>query len=147
MSFDRKSSKGRKKIADYLASQLKSVGSVAVFSKDLTWVEPGSTAEKVLLDKAGRNELTLFVESEMPLTIRLKGAGAIVKFYGGQRRRGFNPRSRFTVLDVRTSGTSIMIGSPSNGEHVIKHYGQDDHEVLELAKDFISLLECTARSA
>jgi hypothetical protein len=145
-SFDRTTEAGKQRIAEYLVSQLESSGSVAVFSKDLTWVKKGSAAERILIRKAQAKELTLFVEHDMDLTNVLRSHGANVRIYRGQRRKGYNPKSRFTILDYRTLGTRVMVGVPSNGKHLIKHYGADDPEVVDLAKDFIELLEYTAKS-
>lgn len=144
-SFDRTSEAGKNKIAEYLVEQLKSSGSVVVFSKDLTWVKSGGEAEKLLIKKAEAKELTLFVEDELPITNQLKIKGAKVHAYGGKKKKGFLPKSRFTVLDYRTGKTRVMVGVPAEGKHLIKHYGDSDSEVVDLARDFISLLECTAR--
>ncbi len=144
-SFNRASEAGKKQIADYLVNQLESSGSVAIFSKDLTWVKKDSPAEKLLISKAQANELTLFVEHEMDLTNILRSQGADVLVYGEQKIKGYSPKSRFTILDYRTSGTRVMVGVPSNGKHLIKHYGSDDLEVVDMAKDFIELLKCTAK--
>lgn len=146
-SFDRTTETGKQQIADYLVSQLESSGSVAIFSKDLTWVKKGSPAEGLLIRKAQAKELTLFVEHETDLTKTLRSQGANVRVYGGQRRKGYNPKSRFTILDYRTSGTRVMVGVPSNGKHLIKHYCADDLEVVDLAKDFIELLSYTSKAA
>lgn len=144
-TFDRSSDSGKDKIAKYLVGQLGSSGSVVVFSKDLTWVKSGGEAEELLIKKAKDGELTLFVENEMPITTLLKSHGAGVRAYGGQKKKGFSPKSRFTVLDYRAGRTQVMVGISSNGKHLIKHYGEDDCEVVDLARDFISLLECTAK--
>lgn len=146
-SFDRSSEVGKKKIAEYLVQQLKSSGSVAIFSKDLTWVKEGGDAEALLIQKAEAKELVLFVEEELPITTKLKHRGAEVRAYGGQKKKRFSPKSRFTLLDYRAGKTRVMVGVPSDGEHLIKHYGDSDSEVVDLAKDFISLLECTSRVA
>lgn len=145
LSFDRSSDRGKRKIAEYLVKQLKGSGSVAILSKDLTWVKEGGEAEALLVKKARDGELTLFVEEEMPITTRLKSCGADVRVYAAQKRKGFSPKSRFTVLDYRSGKTRVMIGAPSNGRHLIKHYGEEDFEVVDLARDFIALLECTAK--
>lgn len=145
-SFDRTTTKGRKKIAEYICDQLQSSGSVSVFSKDLTWVVEHRPAEDVLAEKAKKGELTLYVEDETALTKRLRIAGAKLHYYGGQKKKGFSPKSRFTILDATTGGTRIIVGSPSDGKHYIRKYDKSDFEVVDLASDFISLLDCTARA-
>lgn len=143
--FDRTTEKGRQKIADYICDQLSASGSVSIFSKDLTWVKKGSKAEKTLTEKATKGELNLYVEAETELTRKLFTAGANLRFYEGQKKKGFSPKSRFTILDATTGGTRIIVGSPSDGKHYIKKYNKRDFEVVDLATDFISLLDCTAR--
>ncbi|NOT21016.1 MAG: hypothetical protein HOP24_12235 [Sideroxydans sp.] len=146
-SFNRTSDAGKSEIAKYLVQQLRSSGSVVIFSKDLTWVKEGGDAEALLLKKSEAKELIIFVEDELPITTKLRLKGADVRAYGGQKKKGFTPKSRFTVLDYRAGRTRVMVGIPSDGKHFIKHYGDDDVEVVDLAKDFISLLECTSRVA
>ena len=95
--------------------------------------------------KAADHELTLFVENELSITEALKLLGADVRIYGGQKTKGFSPKSRFTLLDYRAGMTRVMVGVPTGNGHLIKHYGENDFEVVDLARDFISLLECTAK--
>lgn len=141
-SFDRSTEKGRNSISQHLIRQLSSSGRVAIFSRDLTWVTRGSSAETMLLKKAKANELTLFVKTETEITQLLKAHGAEVRLYSGN---SFNPRSRFTILNYQNSGTRVMVGAPCGDSHVIKHYGSEDFEVVDLAMDFVSFLELKAR--
>jgi len=143
-SFDRCTEKGRNSISEHLVHQLSTSGRVAIFSRDLTWVTRGSSAETILLKKAQANELTLFVKTETKVTQLLKGQGADVRLYSG---KSFNPKSRFTILNYQNSGTRVMVGAPCGDRHVIKHYGSEDVEVVDLAIDFVSLLELKARKA
>lgn len=142
-SFDRSSEKGKEKIADYLVKQLQSSGSVVIFSKDLTWVKPNSVAENMLRTKARANELILYVEQETKITKVLKGEGADIRLY---HRNGFSPTSRFTILDHRSGKPQVMIGIPEGKKHLIKHYASEDQEVVDLAKDFVALLNSTAKA-
>jgi hypothetical protein len=144
-SFNRTSEAGKKGITKYLINQLNSSGCVVIFSKDLTWVTSGGEAEALLIKKAEAKELNLFVEDELPITKLLMSKGAEVCVYGGKKKGGFSPKSRFTMLDYRAGKTRVMIGVPIDEKHVIKHYGDDNFEVVDLANDFIKLLECTAK--
>ena len=143
-SFDRSTESGKQGISEHLIRQLSSSGRVAIFSRDLTWVTRGSSAETMLLKKAQANELTLFVKTETKVTLFLKAQGADVRLYSG---KSFNPKSRFTILNYQNSGARVMIGAPCEDSHIIKHYGSDDFEVVDLAMDFVSLLELKARRA
>ncbi|GEM_PF-5524871 len=146
LSFDRTTDKGKNKIASYLVAQLKSSGSVVIFSKDLTWVKKDSEAEKLLVTKAKAGELTLFVEGEFNTARTLKAFGADVHIYADQKKKGFSPKSRFTILDHRAGQTRVMVGVPANNKHYIKHYGDEGSEIVDLANDFVSLLTCTAKT-
>lgn len=141
-SFDRTTEKGRAKIAKYLVRQLEKSGSVVMFSKDLTWVQPGSAAEMMLKKKASAGELTLYVEKPMAITSALKALGAEIRTYN---KPAFKPASRFTILDYRAGKARIMVGISDGDKHLIKNYAMEDKEVVDLAKDFISLLNTTAK--
>jgi hypothetical protein len=142
LSFDRASTKGKSAIAEHLVKHISSSGRVAILSRDLTWVAAGSEAESLLVKKAENRELTVFVKSETPITSMLRSHGADIRCY---LPASFNPRSRFTILDYQNSGAHVMIGAPSGTKHVIKHYGIDDFEVVDLANDFMSVLEARSR--
>lgn len=144
-TFNRTSEAGKRGITKYLIRQLNSSGCVVIFSKDLTWVTSGGEAEALLIKKAEAKELILYVEDELPIAKLLVSKGAEVRVYGGQKKRGFSPKSRFTMLDYRAGKTRVMIGVPVDGKHLIKHYKDDDFEVVDLANNFIKLLECTAK--
>ena len=143
-SFDRSSEDGTSAISDYLIEQLSCSGRVAVFSRDLTWVKRGSSAEAIFLNKSQANELTLFIKTETDVTRFLKTQGADVRIYSG---KSFNPKSRFTILNYQNSGSRVMVGAPSGNRHIIKHYGSEDPEIVDLATDFVALLELKARKA
>ena len=141
-SFDPSTEKGKKRIVEYLCKQLSCPGQVAIFSRDLTWATSNSEAEKTLIKKAEKGELTIFVKDPPAITDKLKAAKAKIRQYTA---KGFNPKSRFTILKYQNSGTRVMIGAPQDENHYIKHYGSDDFEVVDLANDFIALLETKSR--
>lgn len=127
------------KIAVFLCEQLKKAGRVAIFSRDISWVTSGSEAEKLLLQKAKSKELVLFVQTKTSIAQNLADAGAEVRTY--QKFSGYKPKSRFTVLDYEKTGSRVLIGYPSNGEHLIDEFNDSDKAIVDLVETFVQLAE------
>lgn len=87
----RRNSKG---IAGYLCGWLQSGGRAVVFSRDLSWAEAGSQAEKILRQKADRQELVVFAGRRTSLLDDLASRGSDVHIYD---RLTFTPEARFTL--------------------------------------------------
>ncbi|MGZ0018114.1 hypothetical protein [Nitrosomonas sp. wSCUT-2] len=127
------------KIAVFLCEQLKRAGRVAIFSRDISWVTPGSEAEKLLLQKAKSNELVLFVQTTTSIAQKLANEGAEVRTY--QKFSGYKPKSRFTVLDYEKTGSRVLIGYSSNGEHLIDEFNDSNKAIVDLVETFVQLAE------
>lgn len=127
------------KIAAFLCEQLKKAGRVAIFSRDISWVISGSEAEKLLLQKAKLKELVLFVQTTTSIAQNLANAGAEVRTY--QKFSGYKPKSRFTVLDYEKTGSRVLIGYSSNGEHLIDEFNDSDKAIVDLVETFVQLAE------
>lgn len=127
------------KISAFLCEQLKTAGRVAIFSRDISWVTTGSEAEKLLLQKANSKELVLFVQITTPIAQELAKAGAEVRTY--QRFSGYKPKSRFTILDYEKTGSRVLIGYSSNGEHLIDEFNDSDKAIVDLVETFVQLAE------
>ncbi|MDV6348051.1 hypothetical protein R2083_11055 [Nitrosomonas sp. Is35] len=118
------------KIAVFLCEQLKKAGRVAIFSRDISWITSGSEAEKLLLQKANSKELVLFVQSITSIAQKLANEGAEVRTY--QKFSGYKPKSRFTVLDYEKTGSRVLIGYSSNGEHLIDEFNDSNKAIVDL---------------
>lgn len=127
------------KISIYLCEQLKKAGRVAIFSRDISWVASGSEAEKLLLQKANSKELVLFVQTTTSIAQKLANTGAEVRTY--QKFSGYKPKSRFTVLDYEKTGSRVLIGYPSNGEHLIDEFNDSDKAIVDLVETFVQLAQ------
>lgn len=140
-TFKKNNDEDKNKIAKYLIKELNASGAITIFSRDLTWVKSGSDAEKSLIKKSKNNEVKIFIESANDSAQKLKQAGADIRTYKSSSGSGFNPKSRFTILDSRTSGSSVMIGVPKHNKHVIKKYTQSDFELIDLINDYVTFLD------
>lgn len=127
------------KISVYLCEQLKKAGRVAIFSRDISWVTSGSEAEELLLQKANSKELVLFVQTTTSIAQKLANAGAEVSTY--QKFPNYRPKSRFTVLDYEKTGSRVLIGYSSNGEHLIEEFNDSDKALVDLVETFVQLAE------
>jgi hypothetical protein len=124
------------KIKKYMHNWINNGGRAAIFSRDLSWADEHDT-KAVLMKKAVRRELTLFVQHSIPLAEELRKAGAKVVIYGDLNH---TPRSRFTIVDYCRDGARVAIGAKVNGKHVIEEYTSGSH-AFGVAEDFIRMLE------
>lgn len=138
--------KCNKKIAEHMLKHIKSSGPVAIFSKDLTWVEINNEAFKVLSEKAKKNEVTIFVSKQTTAVTKLKSENAKIFIYNKNLRSNFKPKSRFTIIDFEGSGERIMLGVVQDGEHIINHYNSQNSDVVHLASDFIQMIKLSSRA-
>lgn len=145
--FDKKKDGYELKIKDHMLKEIKSSKHVAIFSKDLTWVDIDSNAYSILEGKAKKEELTIFIQKETDIIKKLKSAGAIINVYSKPTNNGFCPKSRFTILDYGNTGQRVMIGAARDGSHLINHYQSNNFDIVQLASDFIELLKNTSRPA
>lgn len=58
-----------------------------------------------------------------------------------QKFSGYKPKSRFTVLDYEKTGSRVLIGYPSNGEHLIDEFNDSDKAIVDLVETFVQLAE------
>ncbi len=108
-----------------------------MFSRDLSWVAPGSDEERILEGKARKNELVLFVGSDIPIARRLMELGATVYTHC----KGFTPQSRFTIIDYQKDGARVAIGVVEGGRHVLREYDSRQPNTVVLASDLVALAE------
>lgn len=127
------------KIAADLCKKVKEASRVAIFSRDISWVTPGSEAETLLMNKSRAKELVLFVQTTTPIAQKLATAGADVRTY--EEFSGYKPKARFTILDYEKTGSRVLIGYPSNGMHLIDEFNDSDRAIVDLVETFVQLAE------
>ena len=135
----------KKGINNFLIKKIKIAGAVAIFSRDFTWVKKDSKEYDELVKKAKNGELFLFWERETEVSRLLFNEGATVKVYEKFTKKGFSPKSRFTITNYKSLGTTL-IGCSSNEEHTIYTLtGKENIEIHNLIEEYVDLLDkvCT----
>lgn len=125
-----------RKINSYMHKWVSSGGRVVIFSRDMSWAHD-EAIRQVLLEKAGRNELTICLEHPIGLTDELRGQGAQIVTYGAL---GHVPRSRFTIVDFGREGARVAVGVKVGNDHVIQEFRSGDHPFFAVAEDLVKLL-------
>jgi hypothetical protein len=133
-----------REIAEYLCDWLESGGRAAVFSRELGWVQSGSRAEKVLLQKARDKKLVLCIPSQNDVSERLERAGAEVYTYPGLQ---YAPRSRFTIINFDRGDSRVTAGGEIGGRHVMHESETGEDPFLSMAHDLISIVRASAQRA
>lgn len=126
-----------KEVKEYMCTWLKSGGRAAVFSRDLSWAERNSEAEKILKEKAKRGELVLFVHVQTEIVSELQKLGANVHQY----HKTFEPKARFTIVDYGRDGARLAIGLVEDKKHTIREYDARHPNVMALANDLVTLAQ------
>lgn len=128
-----------KEIVDYLVNWLGKGGRTAVFTRDMSWAS--GAAEYSLKSKATKGELMLCVGRRTSLIDELVRLGAAVYDYSAI---GFEPESRFTIIDYKKFGSRVAIGVVEETKHVIREFDRADEAVMSLARDMVGLIERVA---
>ncbi len=125
------------KINKYMCRWLSSGGRAVIFSRDLSWAA-NESLRLILLAKAARGELTLFVEHPLPITDELAKLGATIVVYKDGEHL---PRSRFTIIDYGREGARVAVGVTQNGKHVIEEFQSGEHPFFAIAEDLTKFIE------
>lgn len=140
--FRRFSLNKKQDINKFLVDKIKKTGSVAIFSRDFTWVEKNTEQYILLKDKAKRGELFIFLENETDISKDLSSNGATVKVYKKYIRKGFEPKSRFTILNYKGTGKTTLIGASDDEKHTIYTLkSKDNTELHTLVEEYVKLLD------
>jgi hypothetical protein len=128
--------KGKRAIRDYMYNWIKNAGGVAVFSRDLSWVDDAEIS--ALLDsKATSGDLTLVLPRPIALSQRLAKLGAKVLYYPSI---DYTIRSRFTVVNTGRSDTRVAIGRTEGTRHRVEEFSAGDNPAFYLADDMLQLM-------
>lgn len=129
-------------IKRYMHEWVRDGGRVAVWTRDMSWVDDRST-RALLLDKAAKGELILCLPQQTKLSRELEGAGAEVCAYGAELLE--SPASRFTIAFVGRDGSRVAIGRGDGGMHVIDEFSMGNHPAYYLAADLVELVRARCR--
>jgi len=129
--------KTKRAIRDYMYQWINHAGAVAIFSRDLSWVDDAEI-EALLESKAKNSDLTLILPKAIDLSERLARLGANTLYYPSIE---YVIRSRFTVVNVGRSDTRVAIGRTEGTTHRIEEFSAGDHPAFYLADDMLQLMQ------
>lgn len=131
----KKGALGRVAIEQYMHDLISNAGSVAIFTRDMTWAN--SDIEEKLRSKAMSDELTIFMQKATVQSDKLMELGATVYYYGNDLSLPFN--TRFTLINLDSQNTELALGRTQMGIHKITRHHEQDDPVLWLAKDMLTV--------
>lgn len=126
------------KARKYMYKWIKRTDRVAIFSRDLSWVDDEIKA--LLEEKAFNGELIICApkHTDNGLTKSLQEKKATVLTYDSL---GYDePQSRFTIAGYGKGGASIAIAHSPKDYHMIEEYSEG-HPAFFMAKDLIEILK------
>lgn len=124
-------------IRDYMFKWINEAGAVAIFSRDLSWVND-DPMRNLLKEKAAKGELTLALPKSIPFSESLEESGAKTLYYS---ETDYATRSRFTLVNVGRNDTRLAIGRTEGGRHIVEEFSAGDHPAFYLAQDMLDLVE------
>jgi hypothetical protein len=125
-----------KKARKYMQNWIMRTDRVAIFSRDLSWVD--DTIKKLLEDKAIKNELIICVPKHTDLTQELKRKNAKILTYDVLN---YEPQSRFTIAGYGKGGACVAIAHTSAQYHIIEEYAGNEHPAYCMAMDIVEILK------
>jgi hypothetical protein len=126
----------KRRIRNFMRRWLLSGGRAVIFTRDMSWAGDESIRQ-VLVEKAQRNELTICIETVIPLAAQLATLGAQVISCGELE---VVPRSRYTIIDFERDGARVAVGGTVGRHHVIQEFRSGDHPFFAVAEDLARLL-------
>ena len=125
------------RIRKYLFDWIKSGGRVAIWTRDMSWVDD-EEMQQMLRGKAQAHELILCLPKEIDKSDDLKQHGAEVFAYGTLEA----PESRFTIINYGQAGSRVAMGRRRDSLHIIQEFsGADEHPAFYMARDLVRLVQ------
>jgi hypothetical protein len=133
--------KGQRAIRDYMYQWINNAGGVAIFTRDLSWVNDDEV-ETLLKAKAKKGDLTLVLPRPIKLSRQLETSGASVLYYP---TIDYVIKSRFTVINTGRADTRVAIGRTEGTKHFVEEFSAGDHPAFYLADDMLQIMNkfCT----
>lgn len=128
-------------IKNYMLNWIENGGRVAIWSRDLSWVD--EEAKEVLTVKARNKELILCLPSSIGLSKELEECGADVYCYGSVFEEGTN--ARFTIAFYGRDGSKVAVGRTKANKHVIEEFGSGEHPAFYLAYDLVKFAKSVSK--
>ena len=113
---------------------IRSGGRVAIWSRDLSWVDDEET-QQILLEKARRKEIIICLPQHTSFTRTLEDEGAEICPYGSDTLE--TPTSRFTIAFFGRDGSKVAFGRTEGDYHVIREVNASQNPSFYVAQDLI----------
>lgn len=127
-------------IKSYMLHWIENGGRVAIWSRDLSWVD--DEAKELLKVKARRGDLILCLPQEIHLSTELKNFGGQVYYYGSTYNEGTS--SRFTIAFYGRDGSKVAVGRTKANQHVVEEFGSGEHPAFYLAHDLVKFAKAVS---
>ena len=129
--------KSPKKVPAFMRKWIADGGQVAVFSRDLSWVDVETKG--ILVSKAAANDLVVVLPRAIALSEELVAHGANVILYP---ELAYTIKSRFTIVHLDRADTAVAVGYRlPNGRHRIDRFTAGSNDpAFYLALDVVGLL-------
>ena len=137
--YSREDSEGIRK---YMHLWIKHGGRIAIWTRDMSWAWNRET-HRLLLEKAGKNELIICLPEMNDRAAALAAAGAEICCYGSSYLD--SPASRFTIAFFGRDGSRVAVGRAEGELHVIEEFSGKDHPAFYIAEDLITLVRSMRR--
>lgn len=125
------------RIREYLFAWIKSGGRVAIWTRDMSWVDDEEMVQ-MLRRKAQAHEVILCLPKEIDKSDDLKQHGAEVFAYGTLEA----PESRFTIVNYGQAGSRVAMGRRRDNRHIIQEFsGAEEHPAFYMARDLVRLVQ------
>ncbi len=125
-------------INDFMYKWISKEGQVVICTRDMTWGNEVKIKEK-LIEKSRRNEVSIFLPVDIPLTNELKGFGAKIYTY---QELDYNPIARFTIVHYGTSSAKVAVGRKlDDHKHYIDEFSYGNDPVYSVTQDLIEILK------
>ena len=129
------------KIRDYMYEWLSKGGRVAIWTRDMSWVNDDEMRQ-LLLKKAKAKELIICLPQGIQLTEELSEEGALICAYNSLENA---PGSRFTIVNYGQDGSRVAVGRREGDLHIIEEFSAGDHPAFYMARDLVRLAQSTVQ--
>lgn len=128
--------KSNYEIKEYLFSWISKGGRVAIFTRDMSWVDT-QKMENLLLEKARNNELYICLPEMIDLTEKLKKEGARIFTYS---ELNYIPKSRFTIINKDRADSHVAIGRSKDNGIIVEEFAEGEHPSFSMANDLFEII-------
>ena len=128
--------KTKRDIRDYMYAWISRGERVAIYSRDLSWVED-SELHDLLKRKAEKHELILCLPQEIKLSKELSRCGAEVHVYP---ELDLVPSARFTIINFGRNDAQVAIGRRLGGVHTIQEAASGHDPLYGVAADLVQVI-------